>query len=167
MTAQRQLAAPDLATIETFLYREADCLDRVDLDAWFQLYTEDGSYWMPVSPDQRSPETEISIFYDDHLLMEIRRRNFGDEWAASMDYDLRCSHLIGNIRLAQEGGPADGWRVLSNFQAAIYYRGSTTFYAGRYTHDLVNTADGLRIRHKRVDLINCDSAELGSIVIYL
>lgn len=163
MTAQRQHAAPDLAAIEEFLYREADCLDRADLDAWIQLYTADATYWMPVSPDQQSPETEISIFYDDRLLMEIRRRNFGDEWAASMDYDVRCSHLIGNIRHASD----DGWRVLSNFQAAIYYRGNTTFYAGRYTHDLVNTPDGLRIRHKRVDLLNCDSAELGSIVIYL
>jgi 3-phenylpropionate/cinnamic acid dioxygenase small subunit len=167
MKAQTKHAAPDLATIEEFLYREADCLDRVDLDAWFELYTDDGTYWMPVSPDQQSAETEISIFYDDRLLMEIRRRNFGDEWAASMDYDLRCSHLIGNIRYAKDGGPVDGWRVLSNFQAAIYYRGKTTFYAGRYTHDLVHMADGLRIRQKRVDLINCDSAELGSIVIYL
>ncbi len=167
MTAKKQHAAPDLATVEEFLYREADCLDRVDLDAWFELYTDDGTYWMPVSPDQQSPETEISIFYDDRLLMEIRRRNFGDEWAASMDYDVRCSHLIGNIRYAPDGGPADGWQVLSNFQAAIYYRGTTTFYAGRYTHDLVSTADGLKIRHKRVDLLNCDSAELGSIVIYL
>ncbi len=29
-----------------------------------------------------------------------------------------------------------------------------------------NTADGFRIRHKRVDLINCD-AVLGTIIIYL
>jgi benzoate/toluate 1,2-dioxygenase beta subunit len=84
-----------------------------------------------------------------------------------MEYPVRCSHLIGNIRYAADGGPPDGWRVLSNFHAAIYYRGTTQFYAGRYTHDLVPVGDGLRIRHKRVDLLNCDSAELGSIVIYL
>jgi 3-phenylpropionate/cinnamic acid dioxygenase small subunit len=167
MSAQQQHAAPDLGIIEEFLYREADCLDRADLDAWFELYTPDATYWMPVTPDQQSPETEISIFYDDRLLMEIRRRNFGDEWAASMDYDVRCSHIIGNIRFSPDGGPTDGWRVLSNFQAAIYYRGKTRFYAGRYTHDLVQTGDGLQIKRKRVDLINSDSAELGSIVIYL
>ena len=84
-----------------------------------------------------------------------------------MEYLVRCSHLIGNIRYASDGGPAGGWRVLSNFQAAIHYRGKTTFYAGKYTHDLVQTGEGLRIRHKRVDLINCDSFELGSIMIYL
>ena len=167
MSAKKQPAAPDLGTLEGLLYREADCLDRADLDAWFELYTPDATYWMPGPPDQQSPETEISSFYDDRLLMEIRRRNFGDEWAASMEYDVRCSHLLGNIRYTDEGRPADAWRVLSNFQAAIYYRGQTTFYAGRYAHDLVLTADGLRIRHKRVDLINSDSAELGSIVIYL
>lgn len=167
MTAQKKLKAPDLATVEAFLYREADYLDAADLDAWFELYTDDATYWMPVSPEQRSPETEISIVYDDRLLMEIRRRNFGDEWAASMEYPVRCSHLIGNVRFAADGGPADGWRVRSNFQAVIYYRGRSTLYAGRYTHDLVGSADNLKIRHKRVDLLNCDSAELGSIVIYL
>ncbi len=167
MSARPENAAPDLATIEEFLCREADYLDAADLDSWFELYTEDGTYWMPVSPDQTNPETEISIFYDDRLLMEIRRRNFGDPLAASMEYPVRCSHLIGNIRYAPDGGPADGWRVLSNFQAAIHYRGKTTFYAGKYSHDLVQTGGGLKIRHKRVDLINCDSFELGSIMIYL
>jgi hypothetical protein len=58
------------------------------------------------------------------------------------------------------------FRVGSNFQACIYYRGEQTLYAGRYTHDLVRTDDGLRIQHKRVDLINCDAA-LRSIIIYL
>lgn len=160
-------SGPDLAAVTELIYREADYLDAADLDGWFGLYAEDATYWMPVSPQQTSPDTEISIIYDDRLLMEIRRRNFGDEMAASMDYEVRCSHLIGNIRFATGDMPADAHRVLSNFQAAVHYRGKTTYYAGRYTHDLIATADGLRIRHKRVDLLNCDSSELGSLVIYL
>jgi hypothetical protein len=30
-------------------------------------------------------------------------------------------------------------------------------YVGRYTHHLVDTTDGLRIRHKRIDLAGADS----------
>ena len=167
MTADADQLAQDLTEVEIFLYREADLLDAADLDGWLELYTEDGTYWMPSSPEQENPDTEISIIYDDRLLMELRRRNFGDEWSASMDYDVRSSHLIGNVRLAPAVESTDHCRALSNFQAAIYYRGRTTFFAGRYTHDLVRDTNDLRIRHKRVDLINCDSAELRSLIIYL
>ena len=156
----------DIREIEAFLYREADYLDAADLNGWISLYTEDASYWMPVDPDQLDPDTHISLFYDDRLMMELRRRNFGDAMAASMEYDVRCSHIIGNVRILSGKPGMKSFRVGSNFQACIYYRGEQTLYAGRYTHDLVRTDDGLRIQHKRVDLINCDAA-LRSIIVYL
>ncbi|NNM01898.1 MAG: aromatic-ring-hydroxylating dioxygenase subunit beta, partial [Gammaproteobacteria bacterium] len=61
-----------MLAIEQLLYDEADCLDRADLDAWFNMYTDDGTYWMPVEPDQADPLSHISLFYDDRLMMEIR-----------------------------------------------------------------------------------------------
>ena len=51
----------DLSRIEQFLYDEADLLDRPDLDAWIDLYTEDGTYWMPVDEDQSDPINHISL----------------------------------------------------------------------------------------------------------
>ena len=156
-----------LSDIEAFLYREADCLDRADLDAWMRLYTEDGVYWMPASPNQSDPDSHISIFNDGRLLMEIRRRNFGHEFAASMEYDVRCSHLIGNVRIIEGAATDETFKVASNFQSVLYYRGEQTLYAGQYTHELVRDGEELRIHRKRVDLINCDSSNLRSIVIYL
>lgn len=158
------LTRPDIREIEEFLYREADCLDRADLDGWLALYTEDASYWMPASPDQPDPLTHISLFYDDRLLMEIRRLNFGQELAASMAYAVRGSHLIGNVRIVAADG--EGCRVTSNFQAVLLYREEQTLYAGRYTHDLVRVGDSWKIRHKRVDLLTCD-VPMKSLVIYL
>lgn len=155
----------ELRDIETFLYDEADCLDRADLNAWFELYTKDATYWMPAAPDQDDPDMHISLFYDDNLLMEIRRRNFGHWMAASMEYPVRCSHVIGNVRIADRDDAAGTLTVTSNFQAVVYYR-EQTVWAGRYTHELVRTDAGFRIRRKRVDILNCD-APLGSLVIYL
>ena len=156
---------PDLALIERLLYDEADCLDRADLDAWFELYTEDSDYWMPVSPDQTDPHSHISLFYDDHLMMEIRRRNFGHDFAASMEYPIRCSHIISNIRITNSDDTAVHCQVTSNFQTVVYYK-DQNIYAGKYTHDIVRRDERYLIQHKRVDLINCD-AELGNVVIYL
>jgi benzoate/toluate 1,2-dioxygenase beta subunit len=157
------VAAFEIAELTTLLYDEADCLDRADLSAWLTYYTDDAHYWMPVSPEQTDPKRHISLFYDNRLLMEIRRHNFGHAFAASMEYPVRCSHIISNIRIIESS--AEQCRVRSNFQALVYYK-TQHHYAGKYTHDLIRTDAGLRIAHKRVDLINCD-AEHGSLVIYI
>lgn len=168
MTAHIQTPGtqPDLRSVEAFLYEEADCLDRADLESWIALYTEDGRYWLPSHPGQTSPDTEISIIYDDRLLMEIRRLNYGHELAASMAYPVRASRIIGNVRIRDWNADSAVCTVTSNFHAALLYRGEQTLYAGRYTHELLQTDSGWKIRHKRVDLITCDQP-LKSLVIYL
>ncbi len=176
-----QVVASDAAIreIEQLLYQEASYLDAADLDGWIDLYTQDGTYWMPVIPDQESPLDHISLFYDDRVLMEVRRRNIKHPRAASKDYPVRCSHIISNIRFADEADEADkadkadeadeddaSCTVHSNFHCLMYYNGKQTMYGGRYTHELVRQDGRWMIRHKRVDLINCDAA-LNTIIIYI
>jgi len=163
------ITTPDqrlIRRIEELLYLEASFLDRPDLDSWIGLYTEDGTYWMPAAEDQQDPLNHISLFYDDRVMMEIRRRNFVHPRAASKDYKVRQSHLISNIRIIALDEETGDCTVTSNFHCASYYRDRQTLYAGTYRHELVDTDDGFRIRHKRVDLINCDGV-LGTIIIYL
>lgn len=156
---------PDVREIELALYDEADCLDRADLDAWMELYTEDGTYWMPSAIDQEDPHTHISIMYDDRTLMEVRRRNFGHPSAASMEIPVRCSHMISNIRVQEFDAESGDCVVTSNFQA-ILFRGDKRVFGGKYTHHLTRKGDGYMISHKRVDLIDCDAPQ-SSITIYL
>ena len=155
-----------IRAIEQFLYLEASYLDRPNLDAWIDLYTEDGSYWMPAIEDQEDPLNHVSLMYDDRVLMEIRRRNFVHPRAASKDYKVRSSHIISNIRLLAVDDKTGDCTVSSNFHCAVYYRDQQTLYAGTYRHELVRTKDGYRVRHKRVDLINSDRV-LSSIIINL
>jgi benzoate/toluate 1,2-dioxygenase beta subunit len=165
-TALKAVDAPDLAEIETFLYDEADLLDAGDLKGWAALFTEDGRYWMPARPDQEDPETEISLFYDDPLLMSIRALNFGHELSAAMEHPIRSSHLIGNVRLRDWDAAEGVAQVTSSFQTVVLQRKEQTLFAGRATHDLIKAGDGWKIRQKRVDLINCDMP-LKNIMIYL
>lgn len=164
--ASHQADLNTLRKVEEFLYLEASFLDRPDLDSWIQLYTEDGTYWMPASEDQADPLNHVSLMYDDRVMMEIRRRNFVHPRAASKDYKSRASHLISNIRITEMDAQTGDCKVTSNFHCASWYWDQQTLYAGTCVHELVNTPDGYRIRHKRVDLINCD-AVLGTIIIYL
>ena len=152
-------------SIEQFLYDESDLLDASDLDNWMNLFTEDGTYWMPVVPDQADPVNHISIFYDDRVMMEVRRRNFVHPRAASKDHVVRSSHIISNIRLAGNNDKGD-IIVTSNFQVLLYYREEQQVYGGKYEHHLVARGDSFKIRHKKVVLINCDAPQ-KSLIIYL
>ncbi len=158
-------AQVDLHVVEGFLYQEAGYLDRPDLESWLALYTDDGTYWMPASEDQPDPFNHISHFYDDRVLMEIRKRNFVHPRAASKDSAVRCSHLIGNIRHAGSSEQGD-LIITSNFQVVMFYREEQRVFAGTYEHHLVPSGDSFMIRHKKVNLINPEAAH-KSIIIYL
>ena len=161
-----QVSAEKLHELERFLYKEASFLDRPDLDRWIELYTDDGTYWMPAVPDQEDAEMHISLFYDDRVMMEVRRRNFVHPAAASKDYDVRCSHIISNIQVTELDEKTGDCTVTSNFHCYVYYKDRQTPFAGTYTHQLVREGDDYKIRSKRVALINCDAA-LNTIIIYI
>jgi benzoate/toluate 1,2-dioxygenase beta subunit len=160
------VGAEKLHELERFLYREASLLDRPDLDSWLELYTDDGTYWMPAVPDQEDPEMHISLFYDDRVMMEVRKRNFVHPAAASKEYDVRCSHIISNIQVAEMNDKTGDCTVTSNFHCYIYYHDRQTPFAGTYTHQLVRDGGDYKIKSKRVDIINCDAA-LNTIIIYI
>lgn len=155
----------DMQAVEDFLYLEASYLDIPDLEKWLALYSDDGTYWMPASENQADPLNEISHFYDDRVLMEIRKRNFVHPRASSKDASVRCSHLIGNIRLQGETQNKD-LVVTSNFQVVMFYRDEQRLFAGTYEHRLIPGKDLFQIRSKRVNLINPEAAH-KSIIIYL
>jgi benzoate/toluate 1,2-dioxygenase beta subunit len=155
-----------LRRIEDLLYQEASFLDLPDLDAWLDLYTQDGTYWMPAIVDQKDHLNHISLMYDDRVMMEIRKRNFVHPRAASKDYPVRASHIISNIRITEMDDSSGDCTVTSNFQCVSYYREKQTLYAGTYVHQLVRTDHSYLIHHKRVNLINCDGV-LGTIIIYI
>ncbi len=155
----------DIRKIEEFLYDESALLDNPDLDRWMELFTEDGTYWMPVAEDQPDPINHISIFYDDRVMMEVRRRNYVHPRAASKDHHTRCSHVIGNVRTAGTTDKGD-LVVTSNQHVLVYYRNEQRAFGAKVEHHLLPDGDGFRIRHKKVTLINCDAPQ-KSLTVYL
>ena len=52
-------AESDLLTkVQTFLYTEAELIDQSDYERWYELFTEDAIYWMPLGYGQTE---QISI----------------------------------------------------------------------------------------------------------
>jgi hypothetical protein len=58
-----------LRDVEQLLYRQAECLDGKRWQDFIELFTEDGTYWMPAAPEQTTGDGVPSIFWEDRNLM--------------------------------------------------------------------------------------------------
>jgi 3-phenylpropionate/cinnamic acid dioxygenase small subunit len=170
--------------VEDLLHRQAALLDARRWQEWIDLFTDDGIYWMPVMPSQNDWLTEPSIFAEDKLMMEIRmgRLNHPNAWSQAALWGT--NHLVGNLVIeavetveavepveaaglgagagrAPAGGrskPVQSITACSRFQMMEMRRDEVRHFGGTYRHQLVRTAEGLRIRLQRVDMMNGQAA---------
>lgn len=151
-------AAVDRAPLEAFVMHEALLLDERRFRDWMELFTEDGTYWVPAVPDQKNPFDQASLFYDDRELMKTRIDRLEHPRIHVQTPPSRTAHLVGNV-VVEEADQAKGEFVVGSTLIMVEYRDDAQrIFAGRQHHRLRRAGDGFRIVQKRVDLINCDSA---------
>ena len=144
---------PDRPTVEAFLYFEARLMDENRYEEWLALWTEDCHYWIPCNADEVDPARAVSIIYAD-------RRRLGDQVARLLTGEAyaqqpasRMRRLVSNVELSV-GEVADECTVVSNFMIIELRRNRQRTCAGRSIHKLRLTAEGFRIRYKKVELLN-------------
>jgi 3-phenylpropionate/cinnamic acid dioxygenase small subunit len=159
----RSAVAPDVAgieraPIEQFLMQEARLLDERLFREWMELFADDGTYWVPAVPDQKSPFDQASLFYDDRDLMRTRVERLEHPRIHVQTPPSRTAHLVGNV-LIEEVDAAKNEIVVGSTVIMVEYRDEAQrVFAGHQHHRLRRDGTGFRIVQKRVDLINCDSA---------
>ena len=149
-----------------FVYDEAALLDARKFAAWLDLFAEDGHYWMPLLPGQEDPRLVNSLMYEDKLLLRIRVERLAGVRTFSQQPKSRCHHLLQQPRIEQADHEAGAYRLRTAFHYVETRLDEQTLYAGWATHHLVRRQDALRIKLKRVDLVNSD-ASFGSIQLFM
>ncbi|WKX13304.1 aromatic-ring-hydroxylating dioxygenase subunit beta [Streptomyces sp. NL15-2K] len=140
---------------EDFLFQQAEYIDSRDYAPWIDLFLPDGAYWIPARPGDTDPKAQLSYMYDDVPFMVARCERLMDFGTAGQQPITRSSHIVGNVRIGDT--TSDGELVVhSRFQVTQFRRDVVTSFAGAYTHHLVGTPEGVKIRLQRVDLIDCD-----------
>lgn len=110
--------------VEQFLYREAELLDTWEWREWFNLFTEDMTYFMPVRKNrlrrQRGDSeftqgTHMAHFDDDRqsMMVRIAQLESGRHWAE--DPPSRTRHIFSNVRVDLETGSDLEFGVKSYF----------------------------------------------------
>jgi benzoate/toluate 1,2-dioxygenase beta subunit len=158
MNAPTGVTAIDRAWLEEFIVQEARLLDERRFHDWMALFAEDGTYWVPAVPDQRSPFDHASLFYDDRDLMRTRIERLEHPRIHVQTPPSRTAHLVGNV-LVESVDEGNGEYVVGSTVIMVEYRDEQQrVFAGRQHHRLRRDGPSFRIVQKRVDLINCDSA---------
>jgi len=148
-----------------FVVQEARLLDEKRFDEWYELFTDDAFYWVPLTPGQTDPLGHTSLAYEDSFLLKLRVERLKSPLAFSQNPPSRCHHLLQ----APEVQPslAKGEFLVRTPMIYTETRGDDSQrYAATAWHTLVWKKNRLRIRLKRVDILNSD-AMLPSIQLFL
>ena len=152
--------------LSDFVYAEARLLDEQRFDAWLDLFTDDARYWMPLAPGQQDPLLHASLLYEDKLLLRVRVERLAGARTFSQQPRSRCHHLLQQPSIEHADPDGGSYTLRTAFHYLETRLDAQTLYAGWATHELVVQEGALRIRLKRVDLVNCDAA-FGSINLFM
>lgn len=165
LTATRELSL-SRSEAEDFLFRQAECIDTRDFVSWIDLFTPEGEYWIPARLTDTDPKKQLSFMYDDVPSMAARCERLLDTGTGGQQPITRSSHIVSNVRIVESAIKGEVV-VRSRFHVTQFRRDALKSYAGSYTHHLVATDNGIKIRLHRVDLIDCDGIHDAILQVYL
>jgi 3-phenylpropionate/cinnamic acid dioxygenase small subunit len=151
-------AAPSPAILVDFVYREARLLDEKRFDEWYELLTPDARYWMPLTRGQPDGETLTSLFYEDRLLLKVRIERLRHPHAFSQQQPSFCQHVLQRPELESADPVANHYVTRTPFMYFEAQLDTQLVLAAVAYHHLTLVGDALRIRLKKVELLNCDAA---------
>lgn len=138
-----------------FVYREARLIDEKRFAEWYDLFTDDARYWIPLTRGQPDGDNHTSLLYEDKLLLKVRIERFANPNSFSQQQPSHCQHVMQAPDIA---ALADGWATRTPFIYAESQLDTQIVLAGVSRLQIVATAGQLKIRLKKVELLNCDAA---------
>jgi 3-phenylpropionate/cinnamic acid dioxygenase small subunit len=160
------MTAPSDAELARFVKREARLIDEKRFDEWYELFAEDGHYWVPAAPAQADPLLHNSLAYEDKLLLKLRVERLKSDRAFSLRPASRSLHVLQEPEVEKRDESRAEYLTRTPFLYTETRGDDSQRYAATAWHTLVFSAGSLRIKLKRVDILNCDAA-LPSIQLFL
>jgi 3-phenylpropionate/cinnamic acid dioxygenase small subunit len=157
---------PSEVELVRFVVREARLIDEKRFDEWFELFADDAYYWVPLAPGQTDPLNHTSLAYEDKLLLQLRIERLKSPLAYSQKPASRCHHVLQTPEVEKADSAAGEYLLRTPFIYTETRGDDSQRYAATAWHTLVWAHERLRIRLKRVDILNCDAA-LPSIQLFL
>ncbi len=150
--------APADAELTRLVYQEARLIDQGRFEEWYALFDEDGLYWMPLTPGQQSGESEPALMYEDKMLLRLRLDRMKDPKAHSLHPAVRCLHVLQAPEVTSRDEAGGRYALSTPFLYVETQGDAQQVLAATAEHVVASTPQGLRIKIKKVLLLNCDAA---------
>ncbi|MGE7991709.1 aromatic-ring-hydroxylating dioxygenase subunit beta [Pseudomonas sp. NPDC089554] len=148
-----------LQEVTAFIWQEGDMLDHGEFDAWLSLWSEKGTYIIPIDPKATDFENTLNYAYDDHHMRKLRvQRLIGGE-SISTSPQPRTVRTISRIRVLADDGAMVTVRCAQNLRE--FRKESLKHYSADLTFELVRHEGSFKIQRKLVSLINSDDTLAG------
>ncbi|WP_028207505.1 aromatic-ring-hydroxylating dioxygenase subunit beta [Paraburkholderia nodosa] len=165
--SQPQLATPPTRDdLIAFVYEEARLIDDKRFDDWLALFADDGHYWIPLVPGQQDGIDHASLMYEDRLLLQLRIERMRSPRAFSLQPESRCLHVLQCPEVLAQDHDSGTYLTRTRYLYVETRGDDQQLYACTAEHTLVLRDGMLRVRQKRVNLLNCDAA-LPSIQLFM
>lgn len=135
---------------------EARLLDAKRFDEWYELFDEDGRYWMPLARSQQDRRTHTSLMDEDRFTLKVRIERFKHARAAAQQPPSFCHHLLQTPTVERVDDAASRVWLRTEFNYTEVRARERFSLAGSAHHELVRREAGWRIVLKRVDLLECE-----------
>ena len=159
-------AVPTDQELIDFVVREARLIDQQRFDEWLDMYADDAFYWMPLEWNQTDPRLTCSLMYEDKLLLSIRVERLKGARTFSQKPKSRCHHVLQTPQVDQRDDAAGTYTVWTPMHYVETRLDQQDLYAAWATHTLAMVDGALKIKLKRVDIVNCDAA-FGNIQLFM
>ncbi|WP_419914046.1 aromatic-ring-hydroxylating dioxygenase subunit beta [Hoeflea sp.] len=160
------MSFPSRDALIDFVYEESRMIDDGRFDEWLDLWTEDGYYWMPLDYKQEDPHLVTSLLYEDAFLRKLRVERLKGERTFSQKPKSRCNHVLSRPFVDEMDRENGLFVTHTSFHYVETRLDEQILLAATARHELVLVDDALKIRLKRVDLLNSDAA-FGNIQLFL
>jgi 3-phenylpropionate/cinnamic acid dioxygenase small subunit len=158
-----------------FLYREAELLDRGDLQEWLELLCPDIQYRVPVRTTRQKRDGEgfsnsAFFFDDDYSSLKLRVARLVSDFAWSDSPPARTRRMVSNVRVASSRLPGlrDNELAVTSNLALFSFRGESTtpvLLTGERQDVLRFEADGWKLR-SRLMLLDTTIVGIDSLAIF-
>jgi 3-phenylpropionate/cinnamic acid dioxygenase small subunit len=149
-----------------FVMHEARLIDEHRFEEWLDLYTEDCLYWMPLEWGQTDARLHASLMHEDKLLLRVRVERLKGNRTFSQKPKSRCHHVLQAPTIDGRNDAGKTYMLFTPFHYMETRQDEQQLYAGWARHHLVMLDGRLRIKLKRVDLVNPDAA-FGNIQLFM
>lgn len=133
-------------------------LDEKSFTDWLKLYVEDCIFWMPAWDDDSDhqtadPDKEVSlIYYSSRAGLEDRIYRIGTQRSSASKPLFRTTHIVSNILIENFG--ENEAKVKTSWVTHAFRNQKSSSYFGNTEYLMLNTDLGLKIKSKRINLMN-------------